>query len=180
VTAQQFWWEVEYEDATPSNIFRTANVLHLPVGQPVQITLMSDDVIHSLWIPNLPGNQDLISGRTGDLELRPTRTGRFRAQCAEFCGLQHAHMALDVIVESPADFAAWRARSIATAPPPRTALQRAGYAYFMTHQCAACHTISGTPARGTIGLDLSRNSIAAGSYPNLRGYLGAGSRIRSG
>lgn len=175
VTAQQFWWQVEYQDSTPSNIFRTANVIHLPVGRPVQVTLTSDDVIHSFWVPNLAGKQDLIPGRSTGIKLLPTRIGRFRGQCAEFCGLQHAHMALDVVVESAADYEAWRAKSIATAPPPSTPLQRAGYAYFMSNQCAACHTISGTPAQGTIGPDLSRvasrSSIAAGSYPNRRGYL---------
>lgn len=175
VTAQQFWWQVEYEDSTPSNNFRTANEIHLPIGRPAHLTLSSDDVIHSFWVPNLAGKQDLIPGRVNDIALFPTRVGRFRGQCAEFCGLQHAHMALEIIVEPPAGFAAWRAKSIAPAHSPTSAAQRAGYAYFMSAPCAACHTISGTPAQGTIGPDLSRvasrTAIAAESFPNRRDYL---------
>lgn len=179
ITAQQWWWEIEYEDPIPANRVRTANILHLPLGRPVEVTLASDDVIHSFWVPNLAGKQDLIPGRATDISLRPTRAGRFRGQCAEFCGLQHAHMALDVIVEPERDFQAWRAHALQPAPPPRTPLQKAGQAIFMRRQCAACHAIAGTPAQGTIGPDLtgvaSRMTLAAGrlgnSAPNLAGWI---------
>lgn len=175
VTAQQWWWEVEYRDGTQANNFRTANEIHLPVGQAAHIQLVADDVIHSLWIPNLAGKQDLIPGRPTDLALLPQKTGRYRAQCAEFCGLQHAHMALDVIVESPEQHAAWCAKSLAPAPRPQTAQQRLGYNVFMNGQCAACHAITGTPAFGTVGPDLtrvaSRATLAAATEPNVRHWL---------
>jgi cytochrome c oxidase subunit 2 len=175
VTAQQWWWQIDYQDAVPSNGFATANELHLPVGRPAHLELEADDVIHSLWIPNLAGKQDLIPGRSTDLDLLPRRTGHFRAQCAEFCGLQHAHMALDVIVETPERFAAWQARSRAPAPPPRTPEQRRGYAIVMSRQCAACHAITGTPAFGTVGPDLtrvgSRATLAAAELPGTRAWL---------
>ena len=89
--------------------FTTANEIHLPVGVPARISLRSNDVIHSFWIPNLAGKQDLIPGRQNDIIVTPTAIGRYRGQCAEYCGLQHAHMAFDVIVESPEDFARWDA-----------------------------------------------------------------------
>jgi cytochrome c oxidase subunit 2 len=175
VTANQWWWDVRYLSTDPSRIIRTANELHLPVGVPVRITLKSNDVIHSFWIPNLAGKQDLIPGRVSDISLRPLRAGVYRGQCAEYCGLQHAHMALDVTVESPAAFARWQQAQGRLAPPPRTPLQQAGFAYVTTRECASCHNIAGTPASGQIAPDLthlaSRRSIAAGTFPMTRGHL---------
>jgi len=175
VTAQQWWWRVDYMDSVPSNNFATANEIHLPVGRPARLTLVADDVIHSLWIPSLAGKQDLIPGRPTTLALFPRTTGRFRAQCAEFCGLQHAHMSLDVIVETPEQYAAWQAKSRQPAPPPRTSEQQRGYAIVTGRQCAACHAITGTPAFGTVGPDLtrigSRATLAAGELPNGRAWL---------
>ena len=175
VVANQWWWEVRYMSPEPSRIIRTANELHLPVGVPVRITLKSNDVIHSFWIPNLAGKQDLIPGRINDISLRPLHEGYYRGQCAEFCGLQHAHMGLDVTVESPAEFARWQQRQGQLPPAPRTPLQQAGYAYVTTRECASCHNISGTPATGQIAPDLthlaSRRSIAAGTFPMSRGHL---------
>ena len=107
VTANQWWCEVEYRHSTASNTFRTANELHLPVGVAAHITLKSNDVIHSFWVPNLAGKQALIPGRQTDVVLKPTRTGVYCGQCGEYCGMQHAHMALDVKVESRANFARW-------------------------------------------------------------------------
>jgi cytochrome c oxidase subunit 2 len=120
----QWWWEVRYENGDPSRIVHTANELHLPVGVPVQISLRSDDVIHSLWIPNLAGKQDLIPGRVTDLSLLPLHEGVYRAQCAEYCGMQHTNMALDVTVESPSAFALWRTQQLASPAPPTTPLAR--------------------------------------------------------
>jgi cytochrome c oxidase subunit 2 len=175
IVANQWWWEVRYLNHDPSRIIRTANELHLPAGVTAHITLKSNDVIHSFWVPNLAGKQDLIPGRVTEITLRPLREGLYRGQCAEFCGLQHAHMAFDVTVESPAAFAAWQQRQSLPAPPPATALARAGYAYVTTRECAACHNISGTPASGQIAPDLthlaSRRSIGAGTFPMSRGHL---------
>jgi cytochrome c oxidase subunit 2 len=175
VTAHQWWWDVRYIGSEPFQELHTANELHLPVGVPVHVTLKSNDVIHSLWIPNLAGKQDLIPGRLTDLTLLPRRTGLYRAQCAEFCGVQHAHMALDVTVEDKASFARWWNAGLQPAQPPRTPLAAAGYAYVTTRQCAMCHTVGGTPATGKVAPDLthlaSRRSIAAGTLPMSRGNL---------
>jgi cytochrome c oxidase subunit 2 len=175
ITAQQWWWQVEYLDSDPSKQFRTANELHLPVGRLAHIELVSDDVIHSLWLPTLAGKQDLIPGRRTDLEITPRTTGQFRGQCAEFCGLQHTRMALDAYVDAPEAFEAWRAASQKPAAPPASALASSGYAYFMTGPCSACHAITGTPAFGVVGPDLthiaSRRTLAGGTLPNTLGHL---------
>jgi cytochrome c oxidase subunit 2 len=177
ITANQWWWDVRYQSADPSRIIHTANELHLPVGAIVRITLKSNDVIHSFWVPNLAGKQDLIPGRTNDIEIRPLVAGHYRGQCAEFCGIQHANMALDVFVESPAAFAAWQQAQGQTPPPPSNPLTRAGYDVFNNRQCSSCHAIAGTPASGAAAPDLShvasRPSIGAGALPMSRSNLSA-------
>ncbi len=175
ITAKQWWWSVRYHGAQPWQTLETANELHLPVGMPVHITLKSQDVIHSFWVPNLAGKQDLIPGRETDITLKPSRTGLYRAQCAEFCGVQHAHMALDVTVESRSDFLNWYAAGLQPARAPTNPLQLAGQQYVTTRQCAMCHAIGGTTASSRVGPDLthfaSRRSIAAGTLPMNRGNL---------
>ncbi|HYD23424.1 MAG TPA: cytochrome c oxidase subunit II [Croceibacterium sp.] len=175
VIGHQWWWEVRYQDPVASRIVRTANELHLPAGRAAHITLKSTDVIHSLWIPNLAGKQDLIPGRIADLSLHPLRTGVFRAQCAEFCGLQHARMALDVTVETPAEFARWYDAQLVPPPAPTGGAALAGFALFQNRQCASCHAVAGTPASGMVAPDLShvasRRTIAAGTLPTTRDNL---------
>jgi cytochrome c oxidase subunit 2 len=177
VTAQQWWWKVEYEGSDPSRRLTTANELHLPVGRPALIELHAEDVIHSFWIPNLGGKQDLIPGRVSKLLLTPRREGLLRGQCAEFCGLQHANMALDVTVESPQAFQAWWDHQLTPAPEPLTASQQQGKAVFLGAACSSCHQIQGADAMGQTGPNLthlaSRRSIAAGARPYSRGYLAA-------
>src|SRR5204863_1619820 len=107
ITGHQWWWEVQYEDAVPSRGVLTANEIHIPVNRPVVFKVTSRDVIHSFWVPNLQGKRDLIPGYTTAIWIQADRPGLFRGQCAEFCGLQHAHMAIDVIAESDADFEGW-------------------------------------------------------------------------
>jgi cytochrome c oxidase subunit II len=175
LVANQWWWDIRYHFPDKSQTVRTANELHLPVGVPAMIYLKSNDVIHSFWVPNLAGKQDIIPGKVNDIVLAPRRVGRFRGQCAEYCGIQHAHMALDVTVESKADFARWLGLQQRPAPAPATPLQQAGYDYVTTRECSSCHAIAGTPASAQVGPDLthllSRRSIAAGTYPMSRGHL---------
>jgi cytochrome c oxidase subunit 2 len=175
LTANQWWWSVEYAGATPGENVRTANEMHLPLGRSVLIELASNDVIHSFWVPNLAGKQDLIPGRNANIALLPTRIGRYRGECAEYCGTQHAHMALDVVVEPEAAWRAWYARQRQPAPPPKTPLQLAGQTYVTTRECSVCHAIAGTLINARVGPDLthvaSRRSLAAGTLPMNRGNL---------
>ena len=175
VTGNQWWWDVQYNAGDPSKILRTANEIHLPVGIPVRIMLQSNDVIHSFWVPSLAGKQDLIPGRLTDITIVPRKIGIYRGQCAEFCGVQHAHMALVIDVDSYADFIKWWDHQLEEAPPPKTPLVQAGYNYVTSRECAACHNIAGTPASGNVGPDLthlaSRRTIAAGTMPMSTGNL---------
>jgi cytochrome c oxidase subunit 2 len=175
LTGKQWWWQVQYEASSPSNAFETANEIHVPVGQPVSITLLSNDVIHSFWVPNISGKLDLIPGRTNRLHFTATAPGVYRGQCAEFCGLQHAHMGLFIVAEKPADFAAWESRERADAQMPAEPERAHGLEVFMRSGCVACHSIRGTEASGLLGPDLThvggRRTIAAGTLPNTRGDL---------
>ena len=104
VRGLQWWWGVEYFGSTPDQRFETANEIHIPVGRKVRLQLEGLDVIHSFWVPSLAGKQDLIPGRPNELTIRAERPGVYRGQCAEFCGLQHAHMAFFVIAEEQGVF----------------------------------------------------------------------------
>jgi cytochrome c oxidase subunit 2 len=136
ITGHQWWWEIQYEDAVPSQRVVTANELHIPTNRPVVLKVTSRDVIHSFWVPNLQGKRDLIPGYTTALWLQADRTGLFRGQCAEFCGMQHAHMALDVVAEPNETFDAWLGAMRQTArDPPEPAVVR-GRDVFMQARCA--------------------------------------------
>jgi cytochrome c oxidase subunit 2 len=170
ITGHQWWWEIQYEDAVASRRVVTANELHIPTNQPVVLKVTSRDVIHSFWVPSLQGKRDLIPGYTTALWLHASRPGVFRGQCAEFCGIQHAHMALDVVAESDQDFKGWleAMRQPGRDPPESTA--RKGRDVFMQARCAGCHTVRGTEAAGQIAPDLThiaaRLTLGAGTLPN--------------
>lgn len=176
VTGHQWWWEVEYVEAQSHLTVTTANEIHLPTGEPVEFELLSTDVIHSFWVPNLHGKRDLIPGQTTSLRIQADRPGTYFGQCAEFCGMQHANMRLVVTVEPQKDFEDWLGRQRATAPEPQNDSQRHGRDVFMSTTCVMCHTIDGTDARGMIGPNLthvaSRPFLGAGILPNSRGHLG--------
>lgn len=188
ITAHQWWWEIEYADADPSRRIRTANEIHLPINAQVHIALSSSDVIHSFWVPNLHGKRDLIPGRNSEMRLQPLQVGIFRGQCAEFCGAQHAHMALEVIVEPEGEFRIWYERQLATAAPPHDARASQGRQLFETGACSLCHAIAGTEASATTGPDLThvgtRRFLAAGalanSPENLRRWIENPQRIKPG
>jgi cytochrome c oxidase subunit 2 len=177
VTGHQWWWEVEYKHAIPSKQVTTANEIHLPLNQRVLIRTASSDVIHSLWIPNLHGKRDLIPGRTSEMWLQADTPGVYRGQCAEFCGLEHAKMALLVVAEPQSTFNAWLDQQRQPGASPRTDLAAQGQQVFLSGPCALCHKVTGTPAGSRVGPDLthfaSRRTIAAGLAPNTPGYLGA-------
>jgi cytochrome c oxidase subunit 2 len=175
LTGHQWWWEAEYEDAVPSQRVRTANELHIPTGRPVVLKVTSHDVIHSFWVPNLHGKRDLIPGYTTAIWLQADRPGIYRGQCAEFCGYQHARMALFVIAEPDGDYQKWIANQRKAAVEPSSDVESRGRDVFLESTCRQCHTIRGTIAGATAGPDLthlsSRGTIAAGTLPNRRGQL---------
>lgn len=177
VRGEQWWWRFDYDGDDRSTGFQTANELHIPVGQDVRLRLQATDVIHSFWVPSLAGKQDLVPGRDNTITLHAERPGIYRGQCAEFCGLQHAHMALEVVAQEPEAYRQWLESQRRSAVVSQDAAVIAGRDVFMRKPCAACHTIRGTEAKGTSGPDLthvaSRRLLAAGVLQNSAGSLAA-------
>lgn len=175
ITGHQWWWEVRYRNVDASSIFTTANEIHIPVGVPVTFTLKASDVIHSFWVPNLHGKKDLIPGKVSTIWLQADQPGVYRGQCAEYCGHQHAHMALWIFADSPEQFDAWRRAQIQSAVAAPSAAAQKGQQVFLSSACVMCHAINGTPAGANFGPNLthlaSRNTIAAATLPNDRSHL---------
>ena len=169
VVGHDWWWEVRYPNGAV-----TANEIHVPVGEPVALELTTGDVIHSFWVPQLMPKTDHIPGRVNHTWIEADRPGRYRGQCAEFCGLQHAHMAMYVVARPRAEFDRWVAQQAAPRAEPSGAAAR-GEEVFMSTTCFGCHAVRGTPAHATAGPDLthlaSRDTIAAGTLPNTRAAL---------
>ena len=175
VVGHQWWWEVRYKDVDASNIFTTANEIHIPVGVPVLFNLQATDVIHSFWVPNLAGKKDLIPGKINGIWLQADKPGVYRGQCAEYCGLQHAKMAFWVVAEPQEQFNAWRQNQTQTSIPPMTDSQKRGQQIFLSSTCVMCHAINGTPAGSNIGPNLthiaSRQMIASATLANTRDHM---------
>jgi cytochrome c oxidase subunit II len=180
VTGHMWWWDVRYGEV------RTANEIRIPVGRPVFLALDSVDVIHSFWVPQLAGKLDMVPGRLQHLQLTAERPGTYRGQCAEFCGEQHAKMALQVVALPPAEFDAWLA---ALAQPAVAApAQEAGRRAFLAQRCDACHAVRGVTGDSRLGPDLthvgSRLQLAAGTLPNTdagrQEWIAHVQRVKSG
>jgi cytochrome c oxidase subunit II len=165
VVGHQWFWDIRYGDAPGS----TANELHIPVRTRVNVIGTTADVIHSLWVPELNRKMDLIPGRTNRLLLYADRAGTYRGQCAEFCGLQHAHMELTVVAQPRSAFEQW----LRTQREPASGGNVPQL--FLDKGCANCHAIRGTDAGSRVGPDLthvaSRRTLAAGAIPNDREHL---------
>jgi cytochrome c oxidase subunit II len=164
VRGYQWWWEFHY----PSLEVLTANEVHIPAGRPVEFVLEGPDVIHSFWVPQLGGKRDVVPGRVNRITLTAERAGEYWGQCAEFCGLSHANMALRVIVDTPETFARWVAAQRAPAVEPAGDAAR-GKEIYAKSACVGCHTIAGV-STGVLGPTLthfgSRGTLAAGMWPN--------------
>ena len=174
----QWWWEFDYDGKS----FVTADQMNIPVNTIVHINLQSNNVIHSLWVPQLGGKTDVIPGHDNTMWLEATRydtsnplNNQYRGECTEFCGTQHAHMDFVVVVQTQADFNAWVAQQqqLATTPAKGSA-EAAGKAEFLAAGCVGCHMINGvTPnvnPNSLIGPNLthfgSRLLIAGGVLDN--------------
>lgn len=173
VVAHQYWWEIGYDG------FETANELHLPVDTQVELRITSEDVIHSVWVPELSGKIDAVPGRDTSLVLEASEPGRYTGRCAEYCGLQHAWMLFEVVAHEPDDYERWRERESEEAAAPEGELERRGQEVFLDHACVGCHTIRGVSERSDVAPDLthlaSREELGAGVLDNdedaLRGWV---------
>jgi cytochrome c oxidase subunit II len=184
VTAKRWWWDVRY----PDEGIATASEVHVPAGQPVDVLLRSDNVIHSFWVPQLAGKVDAVPGQTNHLRFEASEPGTYQGECAEYCGTQHARMGFVVIADSPADFERWVARRTGAGTGPTSEKAAEGERVFMREPCAGCHTIRRTQATGTLGPDLSdfasRQWIGSITVPNttanLAGWITDSQSIKPG
>ncbi len=184
VVGYRFWWHVEYPDYGIVD----ANELYIPVGQPVRLELKSADVIHSFWVPQLAGKMDMFPDVDTELWIQADREGVYRGQCAEFCGVQHAKMAFEVIALPPKDFAAWVAEKQQSRPDQESEVFKQGHEVFMRHGCAGCHAIRDTNAVARAGPDLTlmgnRRMLGAATVKNtrenMRDWLENPNRVKPG
>jgi cytochrome c oxidase subunit II len=180
----QWFWEFRY----PGTKAVTADEMHMPVDTAVNLVATTADVIHSFWVPELNRKIDTIPGHRNRIELYADHTGVYRGQCAEFCGLQHAHMSMLVVVQSEAAFRTWLRNQAGPARAPTTALAKSGERAFLGGACSSCHQIRGTSASGFVGPDLthlaSRTTLAGLILRNdasaLRRWISAPQQVKPG
>jgi cytochrome c oxidase subunit II len=167
VTGRQWWWKYEYTDADMKTAagaqIITANELVIPTGRTVYLTVTADNdpgahttdgipgfaVIHSFWVPELAGKQDAVPTRDNHILMEADNPGVYHGQCAEFCGLSHGIMKLEVRAVTPQDFGAWVAnQKLDAVTPSAGSLAAQGLALFtgsngLGGQCIVCHAIQG-------------------------------------
>ena len=177
VVGHRWWWELRYPGGAPQELVVTAGELHVPVGRTIRLDGRSADVLHRFLAPELAAALELSPFRRTVTRFRADRAGRFRAACAELCGVEHSRMALEVVAESEEEFDAWLRNQRSAAREPTTAPERRGKLVFEVAGCAGCHAVLGTRARGANGPDLthlaSRALLSAGARPNRPGWLAA-------
>ncbi len=183
VIGHQWWWEFQY----PESDITTAEEMHVPVNALVFITVDSADVIHSFWVPQMGGKIDVIPGHLNQTWFQPTHIGRYVGECSEYCGTGHAHMRLDLVVESPEEYASWIRQQQASIPD-LTGDAAEGKEVFLHGTCSVCHTIKGTEAEGLLGPNLTHFSsrlVLAGAVltntpENLYKWLEDPEKVKSG
>jgi cytochrome c oxidase subunit 2 len=192
VTGHLYWWEMSYRRAGSGRVpalppANSANELRLPAGEPVELFLRANDVIHSFWVPNLAGKTDMIPGRVNRMVIQADRPGVYRGQCAEYCGRQHALMAFDVLVLPRAEFDAWLSRLAQPVRAPASPQLQQGRGVYAALGCGACHTIRGE-SMARLGPDLTqvgaRRTIGAGTLPggvgNIAGWISSAQHLKPG
>lgn len=187
VTGYLYWWDMSYRRGEGRLAASSANELRLPVGEPVELFLRANDVIHSFWVPSLAGKTDMIPGRVNRMVIQADRPGMYRGVCAEYCGLQHSLMLFEVIAMPRPEFDAWLAGLAQPAANPATAQLREGRELFGNLGCAACHAVRGL-SEARLGPDLTqigaRRTIGAGALPggvgNIAGWIASAQHLKPG
>jgi cytochrome c oxidase subunit 2 len=171
VTGQQWWWEYDYpiqEEYGVAQPIITSGQMVIPAGTKVLLRETSRDVIHSFWVPALNGKKDAVPGRIHLLRMEADEPGIYAGQCAEFCGLSHANMRMEVVALSKEDFAAWVKNQLADYnAPAKDTLAKQGEEVFL-NQCVRCHQVNGLKrADGTPAIAAPEDNVYAGAAPNL-------------
>lgn len=158
VTGKQWMWKVQHPEGV-----REINTLHVPLGQPVKLTMTSEDVIHSFYVPAFRVKADVLPGRYTTVWFRPTKTGRYHLFCAEYCGAEHSVMGGWVVVLGPEEYQRW----LATGDAGPT-MRASGEELFAQLACNTCHVAGDAPpamtprAPGLNGLFGTRVALAGG------------------
>lgn len=129
VVGKQWMWKFQHPNGK-----REINTLHLPVGQPIKLLMISQDVIHSFFIPAFRAKRDVLPGRYTTMWFTPNKPGRYHLFCSEFCGTNHARMRGEVIVEDKESYDQWAGAENSTLSPVQ-----AGHDLFKKSRCASCH-----------------------------------------
>jgi cytochrome c oxidase subunit 2 len=129
VVAKQWMWKIQHPEGA-----REINTLHVPTGRPIKLTMTSQDVIHSFYVPAFRTKQDVVPGRYTTEWFEPTTPGEYHLFCAEYCGAQHSGMIGSVIVMKPSDYQAWLAGAAAN-----ESMSSAGSKLFVQYACNTCH-----------------------------------------
>jgi len=176
VTGQQWWWEFDYpvQDGCGGidEPIVTSGQMAIPADTNVLIRGTSRDVIHSFWIPKLNGKKDMVPGRVHNLRMQADEPGLYAGQCAEFCGLSHANMRMEVIALDDADFEAWKANQLEDyqSPEPDT-LAAVGEQTFIAN-CSRCHQVDGlTDGDGVPVIARPDLQVYSGAAPNLSNLM---------
>jgi cytochrome c oxidase subunit 2 len=175
VFGQQWWWGYRYDVNNDGRFdsdsdVETSTELVIPVGRPVQLSVTSNDVIHSFWIPALNGKRDAVPGMVSPWKLQADEPGVYRGQCTEFCGLSHANMRMLVRAIPAEDFDRWVADQQKPAPEPVTEAEKAGLSEWKNN-CGSCHLIDGVNNQ-----QLAENpaALVSGIAPNLTHLMSRG------
>ncbi len=153
VVAKQWMWKTQYADGR-----REINALHVPVGQPVKLRMISQDVIHSFFVPAFRVKQDVLPNRYTTLWFKATKPGKYHLFCAEYCGLKHSGMVGWVYALNPQDYQHWLSEGAAEG-----SLANIGGKLYHQFQCGNCHHFNG-----------------GGPGPNLRGLFGRAVPLSNG
>ncbi|QGG96726.1 cytochrome c oxidase subunit II [Actinomarinicola tropica] len=164
VVGNQWWWQFNYDvDDDGEFDFSTATEMVIPAGRQVNLSIESNDVIHSFWIPRLNGKRDAVPGRTHTLSMESDEPGYFFGQCTEFCGLSHGVMRMRVIALPQDEYDAWLEEQAQDVGEPETASQARGREAFEAN-CASCHSIRGLETQPG---DVNPVPLVAGVAPDL-------------
>ncbi len=150
VIGKQWMWHIQHPDGVREN-----NELHVPLGKPVKLIMISQDVLHSFFIPQFRVKQDVIPGRYTTLWFEPSKVGRYNLLCAEYCGTQHSEMGGFVEVMEQAEYQKWLASKGARNFDQKLTMEKAGEAIYKQYNCAGCHeandSIRGPSLAGLFG-----------------------------
>jgi cytochrome c oxidase subunit II len=172
ITGQQWWWEIDYPAQEGCGGIEepivTSGQLVIPEDTNVLMRGTSRDVIHSFWVPRINGKRDVVPGRIQTLRLEANQPGIYAGQCAEFCGLSHANMRMEIVALTADDFEKWKANQLAAYVPPEEGTQAAeGEAVFI-QQCARCHQVNGLiQSDGQPSIAHPEDNVYSGAAPNL-------------